>query len=125
MGSFSYDPDTDIGFARSRLGDTQRERAFFEDEEIQAAINRAGSVLGALYSLCLHAAAESVRRASSRSTSDKHRTMTFDDSRQPEHWRKLSEIYKPHATTDTVVVESFFETHGSDGLTALSRRWGR
>lgn len=111
MSDFTYDPSTDVGFARSRLGDTVASRAFFTDAEIQAAIDRAGDVLGALYSLCLHAAAEATRRASSRSETSSTKSVAFDDSRQPEYWMSMAKLYKPHAKSDMPLVESFFDAH--------------
>jgi hypothetical protein len=43
-GTFSYNPQSDLGFIRLTIGDTEQSEASFSDEELQAFLTRGASV---------------------------------------------------------------------------------
>lgn len=97
MGTFTYDPATDIGRVRRYLGDTRADAAYFDDEEIAASLATHGNVGGAVYECAMQLAADATKQAASVTEGTERRTRSHDNTRRPEFWLAIAAQWKSHA----------------------------
>lgn len=130
MGTFTYDPATNVGRVRRFLGDTRADTAYFDDEEIQASLNTQGTVEGAVYECAMQLASDANKRAASRTEGNERNTRSIDDTRRPEFWLRLAERFARFDVNHYPAVGVSFGTLPTDGPTiraysSTARRKGR
>jgi len=98
VGTFTYDPSTDIGRVRRYLGDTRADAAYFDDAEIQASLASQGTVEGAVYECAMQRAADAAQQAVAMTEGSERKTRSMDNTRRPEFWLKIAERFAAFAT---------------------------
>ena len=94
--SFSYeDPsDNDISAVRFEVGDTRESGYILEDEDIQYALNKDGSVLKAAARMADRLAAHFTRKGETRTAN-----ISLNKISVPDHYRKLAKSLRNRAVT--------------------------
>ena len=115
MGTFTYDPSSDVGRVRRYLGDTRADTAYFDDEEIAASIATQGTVEGAVWECAMQLASDANKRAASRTEGNERNTRSIDDTRRPQFWLELADRFRGHARTSHPTLSTSMGTLPTDG----------